>query len=394
MFYALVRALVGMAIRLFYRVEVVGPPAPASGPVLFLGNHPNALVNPALVFVVTDRQVTFMAKAPLFKTPVVGWLLKGLNALPVYQNQDNPSDMSKNEGTFEAATSALTQARALMLFPEGRSHSEPSLAELKTGAAAIAFRAAQQGAPVQLVPVGLTYADKGRLRSRVRVELGPALAVAPWLPTTEEGEPEAVRSLTAEIAGALRKVTLNLEAWEDLPVLKTAEALYALRQGERHGDADRLRRFARGMVLLREQEPEQYLKLRREVESFGRRCELVQATPGDLGIVYQRGAVYSFTIRNLVGLLMGLPLFLLGVVLFFIPFQIPRVLARVLKLEPDTRATAKFLATLLISPIWQVLLVSLAYWRFGLWPALVTLFGSVPLAMFTRYFSAPGWGLA
>jgi hypothetical protein len=46
---------------------------------------------------------------------------------------------------------------------------------------------------------------------------------------------------------------------------------------------------------------------------------------------------------------MGLPLFLLGVFLFFIPFQIPRVLARVLKLEPDTRATAKFLATLLLA---------------------------------------------
>ena len=44
----------------------------------------------------------------------------------------------------------------------GRSHSEPSLGALKTGAARLALQA---GVPVRIIPVGLTYAEKGRFRS-------------------------------------------------------------------------------------------------------------------------------------------------------------------------------------------------------------------------------------
>jgi 1-acyl-sn-glycerol-3-phosphate acyltransferase len=56
-------------------VEVVRHVTDFSGPVMFVGNHPNSLIDPALVFVITDRQVTFLAREPLFRAPVLGWLL-------------------------------------------------------------------------------------------------------------------------------------------------------------------------------------------------------------------------------------------------------------------------------------------------------------------------------
>ena len=141
MFYRLVQAVVSFAVRLFYRVRVSAPEREPEGPVIFVGNHPNGLMDPALVFILTRRRVTFLAKAPLFALPVLGAVLCGLDALPVFRRQDDPGQMNRNEGTFEAATGALVAGRALTLFPEGKSHSEPGLAELKTGAARIAFRA-------------------------------------------------------------------------------------------------------------------------------------------------------------------------------------------------------------------------------------------------------------
>ncbi len=159
MFYTCVRALVALCLRLFYRVKVNAPAEEPQGPVIFVGNHPNGLIDPALVFILTRRRVTFMAKAPLFKIPVIGWILRGLDALPVYRKQDDPSQMGKNEGTLDAARGALVQGRAITIFPEGKSHSEPMLAELKTGAARIALGAAREGAPVRIVPVGITYSE-------------------------------------------------------------------------------------------------------------------------------------------------------------------------------------------------------------------------------------------
>ena len=107
MFYRLMRAVVNLALRLFYRLHVGGAEIDLEGPVIFVGNHPNGLIDPGLVFVLTARQVTFLAKAPLFKTPLVSWLVKGIGALPVYRKQDDPSQMGKNEGTLDASVQAV-----------------------------------------------------------------------------------------------------------------------------------------------------------------------------------------------------------------------------------------------------------------------------------------------
>ena len=39
-----------LALGLFYQVKVNAPAAEPEGPVIFVGNHPNALIDPALVF--------------------------------------------------------------------------------------------------------------------------------------------------------------------------------------------------------------------------------------------------------------------------------------------------------------------------------------------------------
>ncbi|RKH71450.1 lysophospholipid acyltransferase family protein, partial [Corallococcus aberystwythensis] len=351
MFYACVRAVVALALRLFYRVKVNAPGEAPSGPVLFVGNHPNGLIDPALVFILTRRQVTFMAKAPLFKLPVIGWLLKGLNALPVYRKQDDPAQMGRNEGTLDAAKGALVQGRAITIFPEGKSHSEPELAELKTGAARIALNAAREGAPVRIVPVGLTYAAKNLFRSEVLIEQGAPIDVQAFLPKdTATSEQDAVRALTERVAEGLRAVTLNLEQWADLPVVQVAEQLYAFRQ-KGALDAERLRLWARGVRLFRTQEPERYERLRQHLSSFGHRMSLVQATrPEELSVEYRPGNVVPFAVKTLLRLVFGLPLFALGLAMFGLPYPLPRMAAK--RAELDIQATVKFLTAVVVSVVW------------------------------------------
>ncbi|MBZ4410104.1 lysophospholipid acyltransferase family protein [Myxococcus sp. XM-1-1-1] len=385
MFYACVRAVVAVCLRLFYRVRVNASGAEPEGPVLFVGNHPNGLIDPGLVFILTRRKVTFLAKAPLFRMPVIGWLLKGLDALPVYRKQDDPTKMGGNEGTLDAAKGALVQGRAITIFPEGKSHSEPGLAELKTGASRIALSAVREGAPVRIVPVGLTYAEKHVFRSEVLIDVGPAIDATAFQPADAASEQDSVRALTERIAEGLRAVTLNLEQWADLPLIQLAEQLFAFKQGGAL-DAERLRLWARGVQLFRTQEPERFEDLRAQLTSFKRRLDLVHATgPSDLALVYRPGNVTSFIVKNLLALVFGLPLFVLGLVLFWLPYQVPRAASR--KAELDVQATVKFLTGFVVMLVWWAALTVTAGVLGGALLALFTFVAVPPLALFTLYFS-------
>lgn len=386
MFYRLVRSIVSVAIGLFYRVEVVRRVDDFSGPVMFVGNHPNSLIDPAMLFVVTDRPVTFLAREPLFRIPLLGWILRGLDALPVFRKQDNPGLMAKNEGTLDAAAGALQSDRAITIFPEGRSHSEPQLSDIKTGCARIALKVAKSGKALRIVPVGFTYAQKHRFRSPVHVEVGEPILVSAVGGLTEDAEQEWVRSLTNRVGDALRAVTLNLESWEDLDLIQTADQLFALRNGYRETDTERLRLFARGASMLRAYDPERFDDVKEDVLSFHSRLEVLSAEPGDLAVRFRASHVWRFVLRNLASILFGFPLFLLGIVLFAVPFVLLRTLALAVPVSQDRVATLKFISAVLMVPLWWTLLTT-AGWYFWDVPGLVVvLVSALPLALFTRYF--------
>ena len=61
-----------------------------------MGNHPNALIDPALLIAVSPRPLTLLAKAPLFRIPVLGALVRGLGALPVVRAQDGAAPPGSN----------------------------------------------------------------------------------------------------------------------------------------------------------------------------------------------------------------------------------------------------------------------------------------------------------
>jgi len=377
--YRAVRGVVSFALRCFYRIERAGPPLP-EGPVVLVGNHPNALIDPGLMIAVTSRPLTFLAKEPIFRMPVLGSLVRALGALPVVRAQDDPRRMRENVEALGAAARGLAGGRAVALFPEGRSHSEPSLGSLKTGAARLALQA---GVAVRIVPVGLTYAEKGRFRSAVRVEFGPALEVAPG-----PADPERVRALTERIAASLRALTLDLAAWEDLPLIEAADALYVLATAAPARDAERQRLFVRGLALLRAEQPERAAELSGQVLALRRRLALTRAEAADLGIRYRPWTVLRFVARNLVAAVLGLPLALLGVLVFGLPVLGTKLLLRLAHTEPDMVATVKVLAALLLGPLYVGVLAVAAGWSLGPWWAVAVAAGALPLALFTRRFLA------
>jgi 1-acyl-sn-glycerol-3-phosphate acyltransferase len=137
--YRLLRPPARAFIRLFFRrvgtrgIENV----PARGPVIFAANHPNMLMDPLLIGTVQPRSLSFLAKATLFRSPLLGRFLSACGVLPVYRRKDSAGEMTKNELTFEACFELLERGGAICLFPEGVSHPREAVLSLKTGCARI-----------------------------------------------------------------------------------------------------------------------------------------------------------------------------------------------------------------------------------------------------------------
>src|SRR5207248_6710097 len=113
-----VTALLRVLTRVFFkRIDIVNAERlPADAPVIFAVNHPNGLIDPLFLLCFAPRPVSFLAKAPLFTMPVIGWIVRGLDSIPVYRKQDNVAGGS-NEETVARARGVLARGSASAIFP-------------------------------------------------------------------------------------------------------------------------------------------------------------------------------------------------------------------------------------------------------------------------------------
>ena len=183
-FYALVRVIARFWIWFFFeRVEVRHPErVPCMGPVLLCINHPNNLIDSLLVGSVLPRQVHYLANAALFRNALIARCLVALGVIPVYRRADHLGKMDRNVEMFAACDEAFDRGRLIAIYPEGATHSEAHLQQIKTGAARIALgHEAHAPGRLTVVPVGLSFAARKKFRGRVVVSFGEPVDVSSYL---------------------------------------------------------------------------------------------------------------------------------------------------------------------------------------------------------------------
>ena len=165
------------------------------GRCLLASNHPNALVDALVVGCTLRRPVTLTAKATSTRESDYAVAAAVRRRIPLRRASDDAKrtpgavlDPSRNATSFEAVLDVLADGGVVLLFPEGKSHSDPALAPLKTGLARMALLARDTRRLISLpiVPIGLTFERKWEPRSRVVMHIGPPIAVD-GPPNAEEG---------------------------------------------------------------------------------------------------------------------------------------------------------------------------------------------------------------
>jgi len=149
MLYAIGKLLSIAVCKIFGRWQVIGREnIPRKGGVLLCANHVSYIDPPALG-AGASRRVHFMAKEPLFRVPVLGFLIKRVGAFPVRQHTADRTALKK-------AIELLQNGEVVAIFPEGTRNFNPQeLLPPEPGAGMIALKSR-----VPVVPVALINTEK------------------------------------------------------------------------------------------------------------------------------------------------------------------------------------------------------------------------------------------
>ena len=355
-----------LAVHAYYKVERIGGPLP-DGPLLLVANHPNALVDPAVIQTTAGRPVRFLAKSTLFARHPLSPLIRRSGAIPVYRRKDPGVDTSRNVEMFSAVASSLAAGEAICLFPEGTSHARGRLVPLRTGAARMALDSCASGHPVTIVPIGLNFDALTRFRSRVTAVFGRAVDYADLAAVHAGDEATAIRALTDRIGHRLKHLMVEAEPLHDLPIVKRIESLYAAARGASRDPRERLARrrlIAAGMAKLRQSDPERLSRIMTQVEEYLASLARFRLRVRDLDKRIPASEVIRFTLREgLLALLLG-PLAIASLVVFAIPYWLTNRITR-WAATLESRAVFQIIGGSLIHGAWITALAVLAGTRTG-----------------------------
>ncbi len=381
-------ALVRLALRIYFqRIEVTGVEhVPLDTPVIFVLNHPNALVDPVFLLCLAPRDVSFLAKAPLFRMPVIGYLVKQLDSLPVYRHQDEGADVTKNQETFIAARKLLARGGTIGICPEGVSHDDPGLKPIKTGAARISLAAVSTGEVqnLKIVPAGLYYTSKTSFRSDALLYFGNPIDVEP-VTLEPDGTPprEAVRHLSSQIERALREIILDAKHEEELQTTARAERIFssASNDGEAESLKDELRlqqRFIRAYPIVQQRQPERLRRLETRMMRFEEELNQAGVDPEELSPPRSTMRVFAAIVRRLILFLLMLGPALIGTITHYPAYKLGGYLAtRFGRDSDDVISTIKIISAMLLFPLTWIVLAVVGYVLSG-WLLAVQAFLVIP----------------
>ncbi|MCI0428684.1 MAG: 1-acyl-sn-glycerol-3-phosphate acyltransferase [Nitrospiraceae bacterium] len=189
--YAKVRRFFSGLVRAVYRIEVVGADRlPVTGPAVVAPNH-DSVLDGIVLGAAISRELRFVAKAELWRSRLLAWMLDGLGAIP----------LERGHSDYLAAArvlQALEAGQAVVIFPQGAVRGDRAW---KQGAAHAALVTGSPLVPVRLVGTARAL-SRGRIGfPRLRVIIGEPIEVA-----SAPEDPAAATALTEQLRVAVESL--------------------------------------------------------------------------------------------------------------------------------------------------------------------------------------------
>jgi len=189
--YEKVRRVFSGLVRAIYRIEVVGADRmPATGPAVVAPNH-ESFLDAIILGAAISRELRFVAKAELWRSRLLAWMIEGLGAIPIERGRSDYLAAAR-------VLQALEAGQAVVIFPQGAVRGDRAW---KQGAAHAALVTGAPLVPVRLVGTARAL-SRGRIGfPRLRVIVGEPIEVA-----RGSEDPAAATKLTERLRVAVESL--------------------------------------------------------------------------------------------------------------------------------------------------------------------------------------------
>lgn len=339
---------------------------PEKGPLIFTPNHQNALIDAMAPLCNIDKQLVFLARSDIFKKKWVANILYFLKILPIFRIRDGYGELKKNEAIFAKTIDVLNSGNGLVLFPEGNHVREHKLRAFKKGYARIAFQTAEANnfeLDLKIVPVGLNYSDYDHFRTDLTINIGQPISISEFYDLYKESPAVAINNLNKKLHEHLSPVMLNIENEKDYEMIDSLSVLYQDGMSKKLGfkNSNGLNGFKsqKKIISLLEKEARDNSEIFSRIKSDYERYQQLIKKSGNKADFPDKGELSFVNLfHNTFILLLGLPLFLYGLINNLLPFLLTMFLTKKIK-DITFKSSFAFVISLAIFPVFYLIQITL-----------------------------------
>jgi 1-acyl-sn-glycerol-3-phosphate acyltransferase len=183
--------------------------APLKGPVILASNHASFL-DPPLIGAGLRRGVNYLARESLFRFPLMGWLLRNWECVPVDREGGGAAGL-------RAILDRLLSGGAILLCPEGTRSRDGQLQPARSGIGLAVIKSDAMVVPVRVFGTFAAYGREAKFPRphRVAVKYGRPMQFAALRAEAKTCSKPRLKQIYQEVADEIMAAIAKMEPCED-----------------------------------------------------------------------------------------------------------------------------------------------------------------------------------